>query len=386
LGVSTDANDVDIKKAYNKLSKQWHPDKNPDNKEEATKKFQEITEAYSVLSDTKKRQAYDISGSLDEDSHGHDFDPNIFNMFNPFGGKGRQNGSSMNDCVAEQNVSLEELFCEKTIHIKYKQKHYCTLCNGSGSKDGRPIECVSCNGQGRVGRMLRQGNMIQQIIVDCDDCNGTGGSKSHVNLCDICKGEKYILNDATCELKLTKNMINNSKIIIENKGHILKTGKTKLICIIREQPHNVFTRNNNDLHIDMKLRLYQALYGFTKMITHLDGRNLVIKHNSPLNQLHTLLLIRNEGFGGNLYIHVTIVMPKLDKLNENENTMLRKLLTIPHLSEFQKEQNIMKNIDKMTPVKVEEVSIEEHQNDHNFQEDGFDRNGHEQNVPQCVNQ
>jgi DnaJ family protein A protein 2 len=386
LGVTQNASEDEIKKAYKGLSKEWHPDKNQHRVEEATKKFQEITEAYAILSDKDKRRNYDTHGTMEDMPN---FDPsdifasafggnNFRNMFgsnfNPFGSR-----QSQEDIIVEQNVTLDDIYNMKKINIKYKQKVFCVKCNGSGSRDGRTQECSGCNGNGQKVRVIKQGPMIQQMVSMCDECGGSGEKVSKNNLCETCNGNKYTLKDSIYEFQLNRNISNNNKIMIENMGHQLKNKKTNLIIVIKEQPHPVFKRNGKDLHVELKIRLYQALYGFTKMLTHLDGRNILLKYEKMLSKMNTMMLIKNEGLGGNLIIHLHTMMPKLDRLEENENTLLKKLLVKAHLAEYQKEQTIMKNIDKMHQVKMDELDTEDEDENHQ------DNNEQPQGV-QCATQ
>lgn len=387
LEIPPNASEVDIKKAYKTLSKKWHPDKNRDNLEESTKKFQEIAEANAILSDPEKRKTYDLHGTVSDTP---DFDPSNFGNFGGFsemfGGAGGhffgKKQSRSEDCIVEHSVTLEELFNNKLVNVKYKQKIHCTACNGSGSKDGRSNECTGCNGQGHKMKVIRQGPMIQQMVVQCDECGGSGEKVSKSNACDVCNGMKYTTRDAVFELQLNRSMPNNSKLMVEHMGHQFKNQKTNLIIVVREQPHSVFKRYGRDLHVDIKLRLYQSLYGFSKTLTHLDGRYILLKYDTMLSQMNTTMVVRKEGMGGDLIVHITTMMPKLDKLDENENNILKKVLTKIHLSEYQKEQNILKNTDKMTQVHMEEV---EHEPQHEPQRQEQHEQHEEQGV-QCGQQ
>ncbi len=370
LEIKPDATEQEIKKAYRELSKIWHPDRHPpETKEQATKKFQEITGANTILSDPEKRKKYDEFGMDGEnmpDMHG--FNPaDIFgSMFGGmhgmpgFGGPfNMRRQANHEDCVVEKEVTLEELFEGKKVDINYTQKHYCHKCNGTGSKDGKSNECKTCHGKGQTVRMIRQGPMIQQFVAPCDDCGGIGEKPSKNNLCEECHGNKFLMKDKVFELLLNKKLQNNNKLVINDMGNYYKTGKSNLVVIIKEKQHDTFKRNGKDLHTDIRLRLFQSLYGFTKMIKHLDGRNLVIKQDKMLSNMSTTFLIKNEGMGGDLYVHVTTYMPKLERLDEQENNILKKLLIKAHLSEYQKEQNILKNEDKLTHVDIKEIEIKD---------------------------
>jgi DnaJ-class molecular chaperone len=177
--------------------------------------------------------------------------------------------------------------------------------------------------------------------------------------------------------------------MVENMGHVFKNNKTNLIIMLKEQPHPVFKRNGKDLHIDIKLRLFQSLYGFTKMITHLDGRNLLLKYDKMISNMNTTIKIKNEGIGGHLFAHVTTYMPKIDKLDEHENNILKKLLVKAHLSEYNKEQTIMNNIDKLIPVSMEEIDIDNNHDNRDNRDirDTQNKKSHTKpNVPQTVDE
>ena len=393
LEVAPNATEQEINKAYKRLSKIWHPDKNPQRLEEATAKFQQISEANTILSDSKKRELYDMTGQTDDAPQN-----NFPGGFNPadifghmFGGQqffNRQGRQRQEDCITEHVVSLEDLYNKRKITIKYTQKVTCGKCNGTGSRDGKTSDCSGCNGNGQKVRVIRQGPMIQQMVGPCDECNGTGEKINRENKCSDCFGNKVVLNDTKFELQLTHEMIHNNKIMVENMGHVFKNNKTNLIIMLKEQPHPVFKRNGKDLHIDVKLRLFQSLYGFTKMVTHLDGRNLLLKYDKMISNMNTTIKIKNEGIGGHLFAHITTYMPKIDKLDEQENNILKKLLVKAHLSEYNKEQTIMNNIEKLVPVSMEEIEIDNNKDNENHDShDNHDNNEH--HLPggvQCVQQ
>ena len=113
--------------------------------------------------------------------------------------------------------------------------------------------------------------------------------------------------------------------------------------------------------MDIKLRLYQSLYGFSKMITHLDGRQILLKYDKMLNQMITTMKVRNEGMGGHLILHISTMMPKISRLDDKENEILRKLLVKAHLAEYQKEQAILENSSKMDTVNLEEITVQENE-------------------------
>ena len=373
LGVNPDASDSEIKKSYRKLSMIWHPDKHQEEtkKQEATKKFQEITEAYSILSDNEKRTIYNERGMdfVNNQANGGmgNFNPqDIFEQFfgsSNFGGQDffgqSRRQQNVEHLTIEKEVSLEDLFTKKTINFLIKQKHYCKSCNANGTKDGNVMKCNGCNGMGQKVQVIRNGNMIQQMVGPCNICNGSGEMIPSNNKCEVCSGNKFIMKDKNINLPLTRKLMNGNKVVLENEGNIFKNYKTNLIIVIKELPHNIFKRNGKDLHMNMKLRLYQTLYGFTKSFIHLDGRSMLIKYD-PLKRIESTLEIKNEGMDGNLYIHLTTCIPHLDKLEENESATLKKLLIKANMNEYNKECTINKNLNQfiiINPNTINEIEI-----------------------------
>tara|TARA_Y100000590_G_scaffold469795_1_gene659779 strand:+ start:7523 stop:8836 length:1314 start_codon:yes stop_codon:yes gene_type:complete len=418
LGVSSNASEKELKKAYHKLSMKWHPDKN--NSDEAQAKFQEISEAYSILTDKEKRNIYDQVG-IDMTKNGGEaqMDPtDIFKHFmssmggmggfpfgsssfgnsgfggpfggrfegNPFGsnmGTSNSNNTNYENCFVQLDVSLEDLYNQKTVNVKYEQKCYCKKCNGYGTKDGSKSECGTCNGTGQA-RITRQiGNMIQQIVRSCPDCNGTGERVSKNNICDSCNGKKFKMKNRNMEFVLNPKLGDGNNITIKEKGNIYRDLKTDLIIQIKEKPHSKFTRIGDDLHLQVNIKLYQLLFGLNKYITHLDGRKLFINipkfSYSNLDE-DLLYSVKKEGFtnNGNMILHISIDNIDTNVLAENESTVLKKLLVKCDLNEFKKEVSLLKEKDNLVKTNIQKYTIEEqkhnqnnnkHNNTHHFETD-----------------
>ena len=385
MGIKENASESEIKKAYKKLAMVLHPDKELDESKKpiANQKFQELTEAYSVLSDPAQRKMYDEVGydMLKNQSSGGMPNPqDIFEQFfgnNMFGqtqgfsqvfgqafgqGFGREQESDNIDCVVEKKVSLEDIYCKKSISVGYKQNNYCKPCNGNGTKDGTSSKCMGCNGSGNSIKIIQRGNVIQQMVGKCNECNGSGSMINKSNVCNECNGTKVNTTNVTLEVTLNHKIINSNKIVLEKKGHIMKTGIGRLIIVIQEQMHDVFKRQGNDLHVNIKLRLFQTLFGFTKILQHMDNRNLQIK-SGPLKKMDTIMRIKNEGIGGDLFIHITTSMPHISKLEESDKAILKKLLINANIKEYTKEMNLANstiNIVDIASNNIEEIgNIEE---------------------------
>ena len=389
LNISSDATDKDIKKAYHKLSMKWHPDKNIENKEEATEKFQKISEAYSILSDEKKRKMYDQIGIdiLKNGSDGPSIDPTqIFEQFFgggfggfggfPFGNMGgRPQRREEDQCVVEHFVTLEDIYNEKQTEVKFKQKNYCQKCDGTGCKNKKKTKCSNCNGNGKKVEVRQMGPMIQQFVTNCNICNGTGEIIEPNNICSSCNEKGFLVKNKSLNIPLKKHLEEGNQIRLSGKGHSLKSGRTNLIIVIKIKPHQVFKRDRYDLHMKVEVPLFQDLFGINKVITHLDNRKLLVQNDKTLKG-EGILLIHNEGMSlqngtkGNLFIHYKTKYPNLNILEENEKDVLRKILIKLDINEFKnfnklKEQNCIKVNSKL----IDEEYFKYQQQQNNYQED-----------------
>lgn len=366
LNVPPDADDATIKKAYRKLSMKWHPDKNKE--KDAKDKFQDISEAYSILSDNKKRNMYDQIGMdyVKNGEGGPSIDPSqMFEQFFggmgggfpfPFGGMGGMGdmGGMPNkeneNCVIEKPVSLEELYNGATVKINYSQKNYCKFCDGTGSKTKKLNKCNKCNGKGKILQQRQLGpGMVQQVVLPCNGCDGSGEFIGSNNKCSQCDGKTFFIKNKSLDIPLKKGLTHGNKIQLSNKGHIFKSGRTDLIIVILEKKHDTFIRDNFDLHTHINISLYQDLFGFSKVIKHLDNREILIQHNNMVEN-DCVLLVRNEGMiqpngiKGSLFVHVKTKFPNLNNLEDNEKTILKKLLIKANLKDNKEEQKVIENI------------------------------------------
>jgi len=322
LELTSTATENDIKKAYARLSKKWHPDKNPNNIEEATRKFQEINEAKEILLNPEKRTQYDMGSSNNNDvsnffnevmKQHFSFNTNFSFNFN------NQNTNVqpevLENIIANLNVTLEQIYNQDEISFSYKYKHYCSKCNGYGTDNGSPPCCNKCNGKGMIVQIHQTGFSIQQIANTCDKCLGSG---KYVNSnCNNCVGSGFELKDRQLSVKLDLGLSSGNEIKLTSKGHNYKNDKTDLILIIQEQPHTYFKRQHNNLLIDIELQLYEALYGFNKLITYLDGSQLnlfyrgITDYGTTRRAKNYGMHISNSSDKGDLIINFTFKLPNL---------------------------------------------------------------------------
>jgi DnaJ-class molecular chaperone len=353
LGVQFNASTEEISKAYKKLAFKYHPDKNRDDLEEASKKLQEINQAKEILTNPEKRNMYDqvgmdyVNGAVPQQQHVNSED--LFGMFgggNPFMNARRQQQQKEN-IVINKEVTLEEIYNEAVVSVNFEQKHYCSQCKGEGTKDGKSNKCLSCDGNGVVIRIIQQGPMIQQIQTVCNICHGSCKSKSAGDNCTLCNGECYKIKEVKANIPLKNGLSHGQQVQIPNHGHNLKDGKTDLIIIINEKPHSIFSRKGNNLFITLELKLFQAIYGFDKIIEHLDNRKLHISHTGRTDY-DTVRKINGEGMHilngsggkGDLYIKFTIKLPTLNEVEVSSK--LQYLLKIVDNDESNNE-TIIKN-------------------------------------------
>ena len=338
LNVKEQTNQKDIKKAYRKLAMKWHPDKNPDNKEEAEKEFKKVSQAYEVLSDPQKKEIYDKYGEEGLEQSGGGGGPSPFDIFEQvFGGGGgrgggfpfmgfsggfhnkfRQKSNRGNDVIREFPVSLNKLYVGKTIKIKIDRRVVCLDCMGNGASDKNAIKiCPNCRGKGTCVEMRMLGpGFIQQSTKPCRTCSQTGKVISAGCECKTCNGKKYNQKKEIVSFKIPKGSVNNDKIVIKNKSdeEIGTTNTGDLILVLKEIAHHQFKRQGPHLFIQKNIFLSEALSGYTGVIEHLDNRKISFTIDEVISP-GTVKVIRGEGMKttsefGNLYIQFTVSFPK----------------------------------------------------------------------------
>ncbi|KAF7269002.1 hypothetical protein GWI33_017925 [Rhynchophorus ferrugineus] len=328
LGVNRNATENEIKKQYRKLAKEFHPDKNPD----AGDKFKEISYAYEVLSDPKKRSQYDRVGLKGMQEGGHEgfgddllshlFGGGLFGGFGGFGGGGMRRRQRGEDTIHPLKVTLEDI-----------------SCTGTGSKNGQPAEkCRSCNGCGLkvTYRSLGPG-MAQQVQSCCTDCRGDGEVIKEKDRCPTCKGKKVCNETKILEVHVDKGMKDNQKIIFRGEGDQQPNVEPgDVVIVLQQKPHERFERSDIcNLHMTHKISLTEALCGFSLVVKHLDSRDLIITH--PAGQVikpGEIKVVNGEGMPvykspfekGNLYITFSIVFPENHFAPEPQLKQLESIL------------------------------------------------------------
>jgi len=344
LGIGRDANDDQIKKAYRKLAKQYHPDANPGDKS-AEDKFKEISEAYSVLSDSSKRKTYDQFGhaAFEQGGGGGGFHGgmDINDIFGSFfgggvdigdifgGGRARPRPRKGADLQMRLNIKFEEAVFGTTKEVEVQTYDSCPTCKGSGAKPGTYAEsCKKCNGTGseRITQQSILGMMTK--VVPCSSCRGEG--KIIKDPCTQCRGQGRIRISKTLEITVPKGIDNGQSIRLSGKGETGEKGAPAgdLYITITVSPHKLFTREGVNLFLEIPITFVQAALGDEISIPVLDGGTE--KYNLKAGtQPGAIVQLRGKGVPnvhnprsvGDLVIKLNVTVPT--QMNERQKELLR---------------------------------------------------------------
>jgi molecular chaperone DnaJ len=344
LGVARDASDEDIKKAYRRLAMKHHPDRNSD--KDAEERFKEAKEAYEVLSDARKRGAYDqfghagvdpsagfgAAGARGAEGFGGFADAfgDIFGeIFGQQRGGGRGNGVYRGaDLRYNLELSLEDAAHGTEVKIRIPTMEECVTCHGSGAKPGtQPETCPTCHGRGEV-RVSQGFFSIQQT---CPQCRGTG--KVVPEPCATCSGVGRVRKHKTLSVKIPAGVDQDDRIRLTGEGEAGMNGGPPgdLYVVVTLKPHPVFQRDGADLHCEMPVSFATAALGGEIEIPTLDGHaKLKIPAETQTGQVFRL---RNKGIRpvrgsvvGDLYCHVALETPV--KLTVRQKELLREFEAI----------------------------------------------------------
>lgn len=336
LGLKPECNDSEIKKAYFKLSKKWHPDKNKS--EEATKRFQEISEAYEILKDKEKREMYhqvgiDILRNGGQEEGGidpSDFFNNFFSGFDGFRNKNKKKDDR--EHINERlYISLEDIYNGNKVDISFNRKIFCEECDGTGNKDKKLHDCDKCKGSGQEVKVVRMGPMIQQHVQTCHKCKGTGKGGGNSEKCEKCFGKNHHVKKETISLPIRQDMADGMKMKIDGKGNKYKNGTTSLILHITEKPHSLFKRQGQNLIMELEIELIESIIGFEREFKFLDGKKYKVKFNEgkTIND-GDLKIIKNMGMRngsnglGDLIVKFNVKRKNIKDFSQSEKELLAK--------------------------------------------------------------
>ena len=336
LGVDKNATQDEIKKAYRKLSKQYHPDRNPGNKE-AEEKFKEINESYDILGNEQKRKQYDNPNSFGG-FNGFNMDGFDFGnfKFNDFGFRRQQHNEppvqNGDDIYVQINLDINDIYNLGKKDITYLRKKKCSHCNGKSEKQ----ICPHCHGTGNVVETARQGNMIFQTTKPCTYCNGKG--VKYIVHCDHCNNtglETEVIKETIDLTKLYPYLLENGESLFGNDNgseSIDPNGKPgKVIYVIKHNfDNNVWQIQNNSLIYKMHINVFEMIRGCKKTITLPNNKKLNInikectKPNTILNvPKYGLYKVRsNERYD----LHIVLLPEYPNELNKVQKELLDKLI------------------------------------------------------------
>lgn len=356
LGVSKDADQTAIKKAYRKLAIKYHPDKNPDNKE-AEEKFKEAAEAYEILSDQDKKARYDRYGHAGVSGNAGGFGggggmtmEDIFAQFGDIFGDGgspfesffrgggrsqtRSRGQRGSNLRIKVSLSLEEIFTGVSKKIKVKKHVGCDQCGGSGAKDSGSVKtCTTCRGSGYVTRVKSTFLGQMQTTAPCPTCNGSG--ETITANCTKCKGDGRVYADETIEIDIPAGVEEGMQLSLRGKGNAGMRGGPAgdLLINIEEKPHDSLQRDGKNLVHDLYLNFADAALGTSVEVPTIDGK---VKIKIPAGtQPGKIFRLKGKGlpsvqsYGtGDQLIHINVWTPK--KLNAEEKALMEKMRNMPN--------------------------------------------------------
>ncbi len=356
LEIPRNASEEEIKKAYRRLARKYHPDLNKD--PSAQEKFKEINEAYQVLSDPEKRRLYDMyghaafQGAGSQQSYeryttnvnfgdiedllsdfmkgfGFDFDT-IFERAAKGRRRDRRRPVKGDDLYHTVEVSLEDAYKGTTVSVPVIREVRCDICRGYGYDPTRGEKvCPTCKGSGQV----IQKNFILTISQTCPTCRGEGVLREP---CTVCKGRGTVSRREDIKVRIPPGVDEGSRLVVEGKGNagIYGGPPGDLYIIIKLKPHKIFTRKGNHLYVDVNITYPEAVLGTSLEVPTIEGKK--VKVSIPAGASHGQT-IKVEGYGmpslkggqkGDMYVRVNIDIPKIsfvDKMFKN-GRKLEKLL------------------------------------------------------------
>jgi len=343
LGVAQTASVEEIKSAYRKAALKWHPDRNPEHKEEAELRFRESTEVYSILSDAQKRQIYDTYGhaglagaGAQPDFNGtifqdfHDVFGDFFGFEDLFGAAGGRRGGRSRvkrgaDLRYDMTLSFDEAAMGVSTKIRVPRLEYCEACNGTGAKKGTGVvSCQACGGRGQL--VYQQGFFT--VNRTCPACQGAGQIVKE--RCADCRGQGRIERERTIELRIPPGVDTGTRLRVQGEGEPGPNGGPAgdLYVVLEVKEHKFFERRGADLYCTVPLSMAQATLGTELQVPGLNGEETMkIPEGTQSGAVFRLkgrgLPDPHGGGRGDLYFHVRVLTPT--KLTREQRKLMEQL-------------------------------------------------------------
>ena len=361
LGVSKTATDDELKKAYRKLAKKYHPDANPNNKAEAEAKFKEVNEAYETLSDPQKRKMYDqfgpdgpqgfngAGGPFGGGNGYYSYTSSGFDGFGDFGDLGdifssffgggfggrtssrKKNGPRKGaDLNLHLDITFEQAFLGVEKEISITRNEECNVCHGTGAKPGTSVtKCTMCNGTGQVRQVQNTILGQMQTTRTCSNCHGTGEIIKEP--CENCRGKGKVRRQPKIKVKIPAGIDDGQTVVLRGEGEPGEKGGPKgdLYITVRLKKHSIFSRNGNNVYCEIPITITQATLGANLEIPMVNGDKETYKIPEG-TQTGTKFTIRGKGFKavssnsvGDFIFTVKVQTPK--RLSKEQRELLVQL-------------------------------------------------------------
>ena len=335
LGIPKDASEVDVKKAFRAMSKKYHPDLHPNDKEAETK-FKEVNEANSILTDPDKKKMYDTYGTLKPQQQapnmhgapGFGF-PSMDDIMNMMGHGRRQHNTRMTkgtDIRINLKLTLEDIFLGVKKNLKYNRNTPCIKCKGEG---GDYSVCPACHGQGMITETIQTMQGLFQTSRMCGMCNGQG--KTLTKPCDTCKGTGFIAEETMFETTIPPGVNDGDTLVAEGNGNFGKSGQAgNLHILISELPHDTFEREGANLIQTVKFDYPDLVLGCKVDVDTIEGTKvkITVPAHSETGSIFRiqgkgLCLNHTEKVRGDMLIIADLKMPS--SVTDEEKELLKKL-------------------------------------------------------------
>jgi len=357
LSVSRDCDDQTLKSAYRKLALQYHPDRNPNNRE-AEERFKEAAEAYAVLSDPQKRAAYNRYGhqgvtngagnaGFDESAFADfgDLFGDLFGLGDMFGGgRNRRRPQRGEDIRYDLEISFEDAMRGLSADIQIPRMEPCTKCSGTGAEpNGGLVVCAACSGRGEV---IYQQSFLS-IRKTCPTCSGRG--KVIRQACNQCRGEGFSRSEKKLKVTIPAGVDNGTGLRLAGEGNPGAPGTQPgdLYVVIKVTEHPVYERREYDLHCTLPINIAQAALGAEVHVETFDGPQTIrIPEGTQPGGHYKLKGLGvphlNSRVRGDLYVHLDVQVPK--KLNRDQRRLFEELMTVLPAENVPHEKSVFEKV------------------------------------------